>query len=72
MEKFKLQNWEGDYIDDNNPLWPPFKAEWEAQLPGKRIAKPEEIAKAIISLLDNENSYLNGAVVSVDDGGTDQ
>ena len=71
MEKFNLQNWEGEYIDESHPLWPPFRAEWEAQLPGKRIANPEEIGKAIISLLDNENSYLNGAVVSVDDGGTD-
>ena len=66
------QVWEGEYISRENPLWPPFKAKWEAMLPGKRIARPEELAKAIISVLDNENSYMNGAVISVDDGGTDQ
>jgi len=72
IEMFNQQSWEGEYIDENSPLWPPFKAKWEAMLPGKRMARPEELAKAIISVLDNENSYLNGAVISVDDGGTDQ
>lgn len=69
---FGQQDWEGEYISRENPLWPPFEEKWRAQLPGKRLAKPEELARAIISVLDNENSFMNGAVISVDDGGTDQ
>lgn len=63
------QSWEGEYIDQNNPLWPPFKADLEASIPGKRISQPVELARTIVSVLDNENSYLNGAAISVDDGG---
>ena len=63
------QSWEGEYIDENNPLWPPFKAGLEATIPGKRIAQPVELARTIVSVLDNDNSYLNGAAISVDDGG---
>ena len=72
MELFHQQNWEGEYIGDDHPLWPQFRDKWAATLPGKRIAQPEELARAIISALDNDNSYLNGAVISVDDAGTDQ
>ena len=69
---FHQQTWEGDYIGEDSPIWPAFKKDWEAKLAGKRMAQPEELARAIISVLDNENSYMNGAVISVDDGGTDQ
>ena len=69
---FNQQTWEGDYIGEDSPIWPTFKKDWESKLAGKRMAQPEELARAIISVLDNENSYMNGAVISVDDGGTDQ
>ena len=69
MAKFGQESWEGEYIGEDHPLWPEFKENWEKQLPGKRIADPVELARAIIGVLDNENSYLNGAVVRVDDGG---
>lgn len=68
---FNQQPWLGDYIDENYPLWPKFRDNWAAQLAGKKLARPEELAHAIISVLDNENSYMNGAVISVDDGSTD-
>lgn len=68
---YKQQSWEGDYIGLDYPLWPEFRSQWAAQLPGKRLAQPEELAQAIVSVLDNDNSYLNGAVVNVDDAGTD-
>jgi len=66
---FGQQYWEGDYVDENSPLWPTFKAGLESSMPGKRMAQPEELANTIVGALDNANSFLNGAAISVDDGG---
>lgn len=64
------QSWEGEYINEDHPEWPAFRDWWAAKLPGKRMAQPEELANTIIGVLDNANSYLNGAVISVDDVGS--
>lgn len=67
-----IEPWEGDYIDKNDPLWIKKKDDWINQLAGKRLAEPEELANSIISVLDNDQSYLNGAVISVDNLDTDK
>ena len=69
LEVYHQQAWEGDYIDEDNLYWPKFREALEETVAGKRIAQPQEIAKTIISVLDNENSYMNGAAISVDDAG---
>ena len=71
MELFNQQYWEGEYIDGNSPYWPPFEKEFIAVLPGKRIAEPVELAKAIVSVLDNDNSYMHGSIINVDNADTD-
>lgn len=46
--------------------------EWAGQLlkgvPAKRLAKPAEIANAVLFLATNESSYVNGANLQVDGG----
>lgn len=69
--KSGMEPWEGDYVDVNNPIWIEKKDTWINMLSGKRIAQPDELARSIISILDNDQSYLNGAVVSVDNTATD-
>jgi 3-oxoacyl-[acyl-carrier protein] reductase len=39
-------------------------------IPLRRIAKPEEIARAVLYLTSEESSYVTGAVLSVDGGTT--
>ena len=69
--KSGMECWEGDYVDVNSPIWIEKKDAWANMLSGKRIAQPNELANSIISILDNDQSYLNGAVVSVDNTATD-
>ncbi len=69
--KTGVETWEGEYIDVNHPLWLEKKDAWINSLPGKRIAEPEELARSIIAVLDNDQSFLNGAVISVDNTATD-
>tara|TARA_B100002003_G_scaffold239425_1_gene258769 strand:+ start:542 stop:1315 length:774 start_codon:yes stop_codon:yes gene_type:complete len=51
----------------NKPDW--FKY-WIDMTPMKRLAKPEEIASAVLFLASNSSSYCTGSILSVDGGYT--
>jgi len=38
------------------------------EIPLRRMAKPEEVARTVTFLLDPENTYLTGGVYAVDGG----
>ena len=42
------------------------RAEMEAAYPGKRIAHPREVAAAVVFLVSDESSFVNGAPILVD------
>lgn len=44
------------------------RAEMESAYPGKRIARPEEVAAAVVLLCSDEASFVNGAPLLVDGG----
>ena len=44
------------------------RAEMEAAYPGKRIAHPREVATAIVYLISDDSSFVNGAPILVDGG----
>ena len=44
------------------------RAEMEAAYPGKRIAHPREVATAVIYLLSDDSSFVNGTPILVDGG----
>jgi NAD(P)-dependent dehydrogenase (short-subunit alcohol dehydrogenase family) len=44
------------------------RAEMEAAYPGRRIARPEEVAAAVVFLCSDEASFVNGAPLLVDGG----
>ena len=44
------------------------RAEMEAAYPGKRIAHPREVATAIVYLVSDESSFVNGTPILVDGG----
>jgi len=44
------------------------RAEMEAAYPGKRIAHPREVAAAVVFLVSDEASFVNGAPILVDGG----
>lgn len=44
------------------------RAEMEAAYPGKRIAHPREVATAVVYLISDESSFVNGAPILVDGG----
>jgi len=65
-----VQPWEGEYITPSDPLWYKTVApSWIAKLPGKHIADPSMMAKAIIFLCSSDASYITGHILSVDRGG---
>lgn len=47
---------------------PKDRAAWEAQIPLKRYARPDEVAAAIRFLASEEASYINGHILNVDGG----
>lgn len=47
---------------------PKDRAIWEAQIPAKRYARPEEIAAAIQFLASDEAGYINGHILNIDGG----
>nr|WP_254704021.1 SDR family NAD(P)-dependent oxidoreductase [Roseovarius sp. THAF9] len=47
---------------------PKDRAAWEAQIPAKRYAKPEEVASAIKFLASDDAGYINGHILNVDGG----
>ena len=44
------------------------RTEMEAAYPGKRIAHPREVATAVVFLISDESSFVNGAPILVDGG----
>ncbi|MFN8185795.1 MAG: SDR family oxidoreductase [Gaiellales bacterium] len=44
------------------------RTEMEAAYPGKRIARPEEVAAAVVFLCSDESSFVSGAPLLVDGG----
>ncbi len=44
------------------------RAEMEAAYPGKRIAKPAEVARAVIFLASDEAAFISGTDILVDGG----
>ncbi|MEX0816252.1 MAG: SDR family NAD(P)-dependent oxidoreductase [Gaiellales bacterium] len=44
------------------------RAEMEAAYPGKRIAHPVEVAAAVVFLVSDESSFVNGTPILVDGG----
>jgi len=47
---------------------PAKTAALKARIPNGRIARPEEVAAAIVWLLSDEASYVNGVVIPIDGG----
>jgi 3-oxoacyl-[acyl-carrier protein] reductase len=47
---------------------PKDRAIWDAQIPAKRYAKPEEVAAAIQFLASPEAAYINGHILNIDGG----
>jgi NAD(P)-dependent dehydrogenase (short-subunit alcohol dehydrogenase family) len=44
------------------------RAEMEAAYPGRRIAQPREVATAVVYLVSDESSFVNGTPILVDGG----
>jgi NAD(P)-dependent dehydrogenase (short-subunit alcohol dehydrogenase family) len=44
------------------------RSEMEAAYPGKRIAHPREVATAVVYLISDDSSFVNGAPILVDGG----
>ncbi|MEI4488441.1 SDR family NAD(P)-dependent oxidoreductase [Frigidibacter sp. MR17.14] len=47
---------------------PKDRALWEAQIPAKRYARPEEVADAVQFLASDRAGYINGHILNVDGG----
>lgn len=54
--------------DMTNGLSDAVKESINNQIPLKRVGMPEEVAKAVYFLADEENSYITGQVINVDGG----
>ncbi len=39
-----------------------------AELPAKRLARPEEVARGVVFLVDPESDYINGSTLAIDGG----
>lgn len=47
---------------------PEFSKSWESYIPLGRVAKPEEIAKAVVFMSSNDASYITGHTLCVEGG----
>lgn len=47
---------------------PKDRAIWDAQIPAKRYAKPEEVSAAILFLASPQAAYINGHILNIDGG----
>lgn len=47
---------------------PKDRAIWDAQIPARRYARPEEVAAAIMFLASPEAAYINGHILNIDGG----
>lgn len=65
---FGQQNWEGEHIYENHPLWLEHKHEYEEMLTGHKIGEPKEMAEMIIALSSDEASFVSGVTLSADNG----
>jgi NAD(P)-dependent dehydrogenase (short-subunit alcohol dehydrogenase family) len=48
---------------------PSARADIEASIPMGRVARPEEVAAAIVWLLSPEASFVSGAILDISGGG---
>jgi NAD(P)-dependent dehydrogenase (short-subunit alcohol dehydrogenase family) len=59
----------GDYQDaQGSNLTQELRKNWEESIPLKRMGSPEEIAKTIVWLSDDQASYITGTSLLVDGG----
>lgn len=47
---------------------PKDRALWDAQIPARRYARPQEVADAILFLASDAAAYINGHILNVDGG----
>lgn len=47
---------------------PEDRALWDARIPARRYAKPEEVADAILFLASDAAAYINGHILNIDGG----
>jgi len=60
------QEWEGEYINPQHPLWKQHYKEWLEDIPNHRMSDPMEQANMIIYLLAKESAMNTGGIYVVD------
>jgi len=59
---------EGAFRKIGGDNWQAAMAEYTAPNPKKRMGKPEEVAELVAFLLSGKAAYINGAVIAIDGG----